>query len=193
MAFDLLSRIFPDVSIIKGFFLRGSKVAVNAPAKHADLLLFALTGDINESEHIMSHVAGLRLQQNSKLVIRLNPNTSTYVHLANYARKLNLNLYMPSDATLPGLCFFRSSSVAIDYLKADVIPVYLGLNEIISNNIFELDNKYQFENLQVDERFNVNMGAVIDKTYNQKINGAEAANYYLDQRYDADQLLRLIH
>jgi hypothetical protein len=100
---------------------------------------------------------------------------------------------MPGNETLPKICFFRSSSVALDYLKTDVIPVYLSLNEIISNNIFELDNKYQFESIQVDERFNVNLETAMQKLSSRKINGAEIANYYLDQRYDADQLSALIN
>jgi hypothetical protein len=193
MAFNLLCKKFPEVAVNKGFFLRGNKAVESAPIKHADVLLFALTGDINESEHIMSHVAELNLQQDSKLVIRLNPNTSTYAHLADYARRLHLNLYMPGNETLPKICFFRSSSVALDYLKTDVIPVYLRLNEIISNNIFELDNKYRFESVQIDGRFNANMETVINKVCSQKIKGAEVASYYLDQRYEIGQLSTLVN
>jgi hypothetical protein len=74
-----------------------------------------------------------------------------------------------------------------------VIPVYLRLNEIISNNIFELDNKYRFESVQFDESFNKYLKTAINKVGSRKINGAEMATYYLDQRYGAAQLSALIN
>lgn len=192
MAFNIIRKCFPEVTIRKGFFLRGGSETLNSGSVDRDMLLFALTGNINESEEVMRCIASSDLHEKYKVVVRLNPNTSSYNHLCKFAGALGINIFSADNDEIPRLCFFRSSSVALDYLKSDVFPIYLSLGEIISNNIFELDNKYQFESIRLDKQFKENIESLLKRLENHQINGREASNYYLDQRIDLDRLHRLL-
>ncbi|MBA3695845.1 MAG: hypothetical protein H0W85_03570, partial [Methylotenera sp.] len=193
MAYALVSTAFNQVEVKKGFFLRGSK-ATHLGNKSSTTLLFALTGNLQESKLIMQAIAKAKSVSTYNVLVRLNPNTSTYKSLIEFATHLKLNLWIEKDNLIPTICFFRSSSVAIDYLKLDVLPVYLSLNEIISSNIFALDNKFEFQSIEVNEHFNNKLQMLINETLTHQFdNGGEVANYYLDQCYDYTQLSRLLN
>lgn len=192
MAFNIIHKCFPATTVRQGFFLRGDSETLNSGSTDRGMLLFALTGNIDESEQVMRYVASSNLQEKYKVVVRLNPNTSSYNHLCKFAKALGINTFSAEIDEVPKLCFFRSSSVALDYLKSDVVPVYLSIGEIVSNNIFELDNKYQFESIRVGNQLNEDVESLLSRLKPYQINGREAANYYLDQRVDLNQLAGLI-
>ena len=158
----LMKQNFPNVMVKKGFFLRG-KVGEGKLNKIDDkLLLFALTGNLQEATYIMKAIASIKGLDGWRVVVKLNSNTSTYKVLADLANELNLELLSRTDEKLPSICFYRSSSVAIDYLKLGVMPVFLKLNEIFTNNIFELDDKCRFVSVSVDENFNASVNSIIE-------------------------------
>ena len=179
MIAQLMHKIFPNTIVRKGYFLRGSKDdASNLKKINPNTLQFALTGNIAESTKIIDCLAISGIQKNYQIIIRLNPNTLTYGHLAKYVKKLGLKLYSADDEFLPSICFFRSSSVALDYLKLNVMPVYLNLDEIVSNNVFDLDGKYEFMELDVNELIGDNIETIV--RFNIEVTkGAEISKYYL--------------
>ena len=93
---------------------------------------------------------------------------------------------------MPGLCFFRSSSVAIGYLRMKVVPVYLDLEDVISNNSFELDPVHRFESVRVDAGFGDAVAALVARYGEAGIgDGPAIADLFLDQRYDPKTLAGL--
>ena len=153
-------------------------------------LLFALIGDTLESELIIRRVASLKNILQQQLVIRLNPNTASFPYLEQLTRSLGLSLYTPQTPGLPQICFFRSSSVAVEYLKQDVRSIYLALDEPVSNNIFELDNKFGIESVHVDDDFSDSITKLSRQLY--VVKGNDIATYYLDDNFAARNLPSLI-
>ena len=185
MSSQIFKKIFPDAIIRNGFFLRGSTRVVNPIQIDPNAFLFALTGNVEESSEILNCLADSEIQENYKVIIRLNPNTSSYPYLSGLAKNLRFNLYNGNEDYLPRICFFRSSSVALEYLRFNVLPVYVCINEIITNNVFELDGKYQFNSLVLlrDKDFKVYLSekikSIIGGYSGGILNGAEISNYYL--------------
>ena len=89
----------------------------------------------------------------------------------------NLSLYSEPIKLRPIICLFRSSSTAIEYLRMGVNPIYISLNSGFSNNIFDLDNTYNFDSLDIDAFETFTPTKVI---YN-KNKCVQIANYYLRQ------------
>jgi hypothetical protein len=201
MCAKILNSTFPKVTVRNGFFLRGSRGSGgNEGIKHGtDTLLFALTGNIEESGQILSHLFESKVQECYKIVIRLNPNTSSYMYLQELVERYKFILYREQKDYLPSVCFFRSSSVALDYLRLGVLPVYINLGEIVSNNVFELDNKYQFESVDFskDKEMSIDLSQNIKKIVDIKsksvLNGAEMSDYYLNQSYNSRMLVQLLN
>jgi hypothetical protein len=193
MSEKLLSETFPEALVRKGFFLRGSKSFNKNVRQDSNTLLFALTGNIKESCEILSRLAEAEIQKTYKVIIRLNPNTSSFRYLIEYAEKHQFTLYTGKENFLPRICFFRSSSVGLDYLKLNVIPVYLDINEVVSNNIFELDNKYTFSSVKLADSIRSAINAIIE---NQALlvgqDGFKASQYYLDQNFQLNCLKSLV-
>jgi hypothetical protein len=179
MITQLMHEVFPNKIIRSGYFLRGSKDdASNLKKINLNTLQFALTGNIAESTKIIDCIAASNIQQKYQVTIRLNPNTVSYGQLSKYVKKLGLKLYSADDEFLPSICFFRSSSVALDYLKLNVMPVYLNLDEIISNNVFDLDVKYEFRTLNVNELIGEQVDTIVNNR-GELIRGVEISKYYL--------------
>ncbi|MFZ3087182.1 MAG: hypothetical protein WA123_03860 [Methylotenera sp.] len=177
----LVRVTFPNAIVKKGYFLRGDENnKTNPKKKNPNCLLFALTGNIAESTRIIDCIIALGIQKKYQIILRLNPNTSSYKYLIGYAEKFGINLYSNSMEYLPSICFFRSSSVALDYLKLNVTPVYLSLGEIISSNVFDLDKKYGFEILEMNELFGVNLNNLV-KLNNEVALGEQMSQYYLEK------------
>lgn len=190
----LVRVTFPNAIVRKGYFLRGNKKE-SLSKKSADALLFALTGNVEESKRIMDCIAKSDIQKSHLVVIRLNPNTSSYLHLKSYAETLELDLYSADQQFSPSVCFFRSSSVALDYLKLNITPVYLTLNEVISGNVFDLDDKLESMTLNVSSSFKVNLDSILSKIKlsPQLDCGEKISDYYLDQSYNPTDLIPLIN
>lgn len=189
MAYRLITKHYGDI-VCKGYFLRiphKQKTGGNEPRIS---LLFALIGDTIESELIIRRVASLKNILQQQLVIRLNPNTASFPYLEQLTRSLGLSLYTPQTPGLPQICFFRSSSVAIEYLKQDVRSIYLALDEPVSNNIFELDNKFEIESVHIDDDFSDSITKLLCQLY--VIKGNDIATYYLDDNFAARNLPSLI-
>jgi hypothetical protein len=189
----LINRSFNGKNLRQGFFLRGDRVRPLSPEKSSNYLLFGLTGNARDSKEIMGYISKSKYRKNIK--IRLNTNTSSYLYLKKYAQALNIPLFNKGDNDLPRICFFRSSSIAVEYLRLNVIPVYLNLNQIVSSNIFDLDNKFECLCLTVNVNFDKNLDTIFKKislTY-PNLDGKKIANYYLDQSYSLSDLNRLIN
>ncbi len=193
MSTILLNKSFKGKDVRQGYFIRGSNRTVLSCKKASNKLLFVLTGNVSESKLIMSYISKSGVSKNIK--IRLNPNSSSYSTLKNYAHALHLNLQSKDDNELPKVCFFRSSSVALDYLRLNVTPVYLNLHQIVSKNIFELDGRFKCMSLSVDSNFAINLDCIMKQvdSADSFSNGKELADYYLDQSYDLADLDRLIN
>ena len=68
--------------------------------------------------------------------------------------------------------------------------IYLALDEPVSNNIFELDNKFGMESVHVDDAFGDNISILLRKL--SPIKGSDIATYYLDENFAAQNLPSLI-
>jgi hypothetical protein len=71
-----------------------------------------------------------------------------------------------------------------------VRSIYLALDEPVSNNIFELDNKFGMESIHVDDAFGDNIYILLRKV--PPIKGSDIASYYLDENFTAQNLRSLI-
>ncbi len=192
MATQRLAKTHRGLNVRQGYFLRGGKPPSDDPQR-GPYLLFALTGNIRESEEILRNIAVFAKSSRQSIVIRLNPNTSTFPYLRQFTLELGLSLYEPKEVALPQLCFFRSSSVAIDYLRNDVVPIYLDTSEFISTNIFELDDKFPIESVRIDSAFGDNVACLMQKhPLGQAFDGRSVANYYLDQEFSERELSALL-
>jgi hypothetical protein len=174
MAYKLISKIFTSTRIVRGSFIRGLYTPDNFQIKK-NIILFALTSNILECELIVKAILNSNLQNRFKVQIRLNPNTGTFKKLKNIIESNNLSLFSSSANYLPLVCLFRSSSTAIEYLSLGVNPIYINLKSGFSNNIFDLDNVYNFTQLDID-KFDSYLPNKI--SYN-KDKCIEISNYYL--------------
>lgn len=190
MAYKIIRAQYGDRAI-QGYFLRGAPPRSSLALKKKNYLLFALIGDISESEKIIAAIASLKNLLDLHLVIRINPNTASFPHLRSVATSHGLSLYNPIVTALPEVCFFRSSSVAIEYLRQGVRPVYLAINEPVSNSVFELDNKFGISSVKVDGMFAQSMMELLAEDH--FLQGNEIASYYLDEDFTSSNLLNLIH
>ena len=150
MAYKVISKTFKSTRIVRGSFIRGFYTPDNFPIKK-NSILFALTSNILESEMIVKSILKSNLQNRFKVEIRLNPNTSTFKKIKNIIESNNLSLFSGFSKSLPLVCLFRSSSTAIEYLSLGVNPIYINLKSGFSNNIFDLDNVYNFTELDIDK------------------------------------------
>lgn len=196
MSSKIFNQIFPNTIIRDGFFLRGFKSSLNLIQKDPNTLLFALTGNIEETSEILNWLAVSEIQENYKVIIRLNPNTSSYAYLSGLAKKLRFNLYTGKEDFLPGVCFFRSSSVALEYLRLNVSPVYVSINEVITNNVFDLDNIYKFTTLKINKSKSNQMleyfKNIVDDNLGVEKNETKISDYYLNQTYNPLSLVQLL-
>lgn len=192
MSANILRKTFPSTEVKQGWFLRGSKNSNKQLGKNNNTLLFALTGNIEESCAVIDWIAESPIKASYRIIIRLNPNTSTYTFLAKYVEKHQLKLYTGAEDFLPQVCFFRSSSVALDYLKLDVLPVYISINEIVSNNTFELDNKYHFKQVPISHALSDSLAELEDYLQGGFNGGSQASGYYLNQAYSSKELTGLL-
>ncbi len=150
MAYKVISKTFKSTRIVRGSFIRGFYTPDNFPIKK-NSILFALTSNILESEMIVKSILKSNLQNRFKVEIRLNPNTSTFKKIKYIIESNNLSLFAGFSKSLPLVCLFRSSSTAIEYLSLGVNPIYINLKSGFSNNIFDLDNVYNFTELDIDK------------------------------------------
>lgn len=196
MIFNIVKKSFKNVLVKNGFFLRGSGVQSTEKFKISpNRLLFALTGDQRQSKKIITLIANSNFHKKYDVIIRLNKNTSTYFNLFTYAKSLGLNLYsdLEPNNSLPAICFFRSSSVALDYLKYNCIPIYLRFNDEVSSSCFELDNKINCQAVSIGADFDFEIESLLSKNTfieNNKV-GKEISDYYLNQSYKESDLLQL--
>jgi hypothetical protein len=187
MSSILINKSFKGKNIRQGYFLR-SEFESPFPKKASNFLLFGLTGSIKDSKEIMSYISRSKYKEDIK--IRLNRNTSSYSILEKYAQALNLKILKKNSNEIPKVCFFRSSSLALEYLRLNVTPVYLDLNQIVSSNIFDLDNKFKCLSLRVNLDFDRSLDVILSKvvlTY-PVVDGKKIADYYLDQSYNVADL-----
>lgn len=192
MSSIIINKSFKEKNVRQGYFLR-SKLVNLFPKKASNFLLFGLTGNIKDSKEIMGYISRSKYKEDIK--IRLNRNTSSYLTLKKYAHALNLKILKKNSNEIPKVCFFRSSSLALEYLRLNVTPVYLDLNQIVSSNIFDLDNKFKCLSLRVSLDFDRSLDVILSKivlTY-PVVDGKKIADYYLDQSYNVADLEMLIN
>lgn len=191
MIFEVILKVFPNTMVKKGFFLRGDRSHIEnvRPVIH-NCLLFALTANVEESIKIINYIKDLRISQLSKVVVRLNDNATSYKEISQYVEYSGLTLFSKKHHWHPSICFFRSSSVALDYLKFGVTPVYLHLDEIISNNAFDLMTELSFKTLEVDDSFFLNLNEIV-KNNTQIKDGMEISRFFLDSTGSDSELMEL--
>ena len=174
MAYNIISKTFTSTKIVRGSFIRSFYTPDNFLVKK-NTILFALTSNILESEMIVKAILKSNLQNRYKIEIRLNPNTDTFKKIKNIIESNNLRLFSKSSKSLPLVCLFRSSSAAIEYLRLGVNPIYINLKSGFSNNIFDLDNVYNFTQLDIN-----NFDSFLpNKILFGKKKCIEISNYYL--------------
>ena len=188
---QLVQETFAGSVIEKGYFLRGEN---HRNLKHLKLtnskLLFALTGDARESKKIMSCILEAGILKSHRVCVRLNPNTSSYLNLIKYAKSIGISIYTHHEEAKPAVCFFRSSSVALDYLNINVPIVYLSLGEAVTGNVFDLDGTYKCEVLNVSSDFFMDFCRIVNQS-ESPISAPESkkiSSYYLDQTYNNSTL-----
>ena len=193
MPYNLLTKVHPNINVRKGFFLRaqGSK-NTELMLSSSKYLLFALTGNVDESKIIIQSLAEFSIHSPMPILIRLNRNTSSFEYLASVTRQYGLNIQDRDDVSPPYICFYRSSSVALDYLRRNIPIVYIAIQEPLSSNIFELTSG-QFDEIRLESNFGIQLLAYIQKYSTDTItNGDKKANAYLDQEYNSHQLISLL-
>ncbi len=192
---QLVKKTFSHAVIRKGYFLRGGRDRSLKPNKLKDILLFALTGDAKEGKAIMNYILNSCTLKNYKICVGLNPNSSSYLSLRKYAKKIGINIYSQENDGKPAVCFFRSSSVALDYLSINVYPVYLTFGDVITGNIFDLDDRFRCAVLEVTSDFSLNLVDILNQIENSpKISeGKKISSYYLDQSFNNINLKQLIN
>ena len=191
--YNLLSKIYPNITVRKGYFLRGQEVKKSeSMLSNSKYLLFALTGNIDESKIIIEYLAEFSRCSPMPIMIRLNQNNSSFEYLASITRQYGLEVQNKDDASPPFICFYRSSSVALDYFRSNIPIVYIAVQEILSSNIFELTG-YQFDEIKLESNFGYQLLRYIQKySIDPIIDGGQKANAYLDQQYNSHQLLSLL-
>jgi len=192
MIFQVILKVFPNAMVRKGFFLRGDRYRIEevVPTIH-NCLLFALTANVKESIKIINSIKDSGVSERNKVVVRLNSNALSYKVISQYVENSGLTLFSKKHDWHPSICFFRSSSVALDYLKFGVTPVYLHLDEIISNNVFDLITEPLFETLEVNDSFSPNLNEFVKKNMQIK-NGMEISRYFLDPTDSDSELMDLL-
>jgi hypothetical protein len=153
-------------------------------------ILFALIGDIAEAKLIINKIINLQKEVSVPIKISINRNTSSFKDIQKLVMSSGLKIYNPVTCGLPKVCFFRSSSVAIEFMKRGVCSVYLDLNEPISNNIFELDAVFNIESLNISDITNITVCKYLMR--NQPVDWSKIASYYLDENYSPQDLNQLL-
>ena len=194
MVKQLAQKTFTSAEIRKGYFLRGEARRNLKNLQPSSLLLFALTGDAKECKRVMSFIIEAGINKNYRICVRLNPNASSYLNLVKFAKNTGINLYSYHKEDKPAVCFFRSSSVALDYLSINIPSVYLSLNETVTGNVFDLDSRFRCAVLKVTSNFSLNLVDILNQIENSpKIReGKKISIYYLDQSYNKINLKQLI-
>ncbi len=188
MAFNLLKKGYGDI-VRKGFFLRGSGDYPSNTLSEM-YILFALIGDIPEAKLIINKIIDLQKEVSVPIKISLNRNSSSFKDIQKLVISSGLRIYDSVNCGLPKVCFFRSSSVAIEFMKRGVCSVYLDLNEPVSNNIFELDANSSIESLKINDITNTSVCKYL--ICNQPVDWSKIASYYLDENYSLQDLNQLL-
>jgi hypothetical protein len=190
MAAKAITPAFPAVEVKSGYFIRGDWPQRTALPPQGEALMFALTGNIGESRRLLQAIARLPAGD-GRPVVRLNPHAASHGRLRHYAQELGLDIWV-AGAAAPRLCFFRSSSVAIGYLRMGVVPIYLDLGEVFSNNSFDVETDRRFERVTLDDGFAAAVSALARKYRSASVaDGPALADYYLDQSYQGKVLAGL--
>ena len=176
MSYSLISKAFKSAKVINGSFIREGRSFGNLLIDK-NYIVIALTSSITESKIIINSIISSNLHKKFKVEIRLNSNTNTYASIKMLIKNNNLSLFSEPIKLRPIICLFRSSSTAIEYLRMGVNPIYISLNFGFSNNIFDLDNTYNFDSLDIDAFETFTPTKVV---YN-KNKCVQIANYYLKQ------------
>jgi len=174
MSYSLISKAFTSTKVVNGSFIRESRSFGNLLIDKKYIVI-ALTSSIKESKTIINSIISSNLHKKFKVEIRLNSNTNTYSSIKMLIRNNNLRLYSEPIKLRPIICLFRSSSTAIEYLRMGVNPIYITLNSGFSNNIFDLDNTYNFTSLDIDA-FETFTPTKVAYSRNKCV---EISNYYL--------------
>ena len=188
MAFNQLKKGYGNI-VRKGFFLRGSTGRPSNTSSET-YILFALIGDFAEAKLIVNKIVNLQKEFSMPIKVSLNRNTSSFKHIKKLVLSSGLRIYDPVTCGLPKVCFFRSSSVAIEFMKRGIYSVYLDLNEPISNNIFELDAIFNIESLKFSDITNISVSKHLIR--NQHVDWSKIASYYLDENYSPQDLNQLL-
>jgi len=175
MVYNFISKIFNNSFIINGPFIRGSDLPDNLLVDKK-LILIVLTSYIPEAKAIIESIVSSGLHRRYKIEIKVHPDPLTSKIIIKLVNQNKLSLFTGFSNLKPIVCLFRSSSIAIEYLRIGINPIYINLQLGFSNNIFDLDNAYNFTSLDID-KFN---SFVPNKILYEKNKCIDISNYYLN-------------
>ena len=174
MVYNFISKIFINSAIINGSFIRGSDLPDNLLVDKK-LILIVLTSYIPEAKVIIESIISSGLHIRYRINIKVHPDPVTSKTIIKLVNQNKLSLFNGFSNFKPLVCLFRSSSIAIEYLRIGINPIYINLQSGFSNNIFDLDNVYNFTRLDIDKF----KSFVPSKVLYKKNKCVDISNYYL--------------
>lgn len=174
MVYKLISKIFINSTIINGSFIRGSNLPNNLLVDKK-LILIVLTSYIPEAKVIIESILSSGIHRRFRIQIKVHPDPITSKKIIKLVNQNKLSLFKGFSNLKPLVCLFRSSSIAIEYLRIGINPIYINLQSGFSNNIFVLDNLYNFTTLDIDKFSSF----VPNKISYKKSKCVDISDYYL--------------
>jgi len=192
MSYLLFKKIHPNLKVREGFFLRGNPIPANLLNSEIKVII-ALTGMENESSEILRKFAQIPKKLISTVAVQLNTNAPSYSRLSSLAVALGFRLCDSRNAIRPEICFFRSSSVAVDYLRRGSVPIYINNNDIVESNSFSLDDICVINTINLKDNFLNDFLTFFENSLALKHSLVpNFADYYLNQDFLEDDLSVLI-
>jgi len=192
MSYLLFKKIHPNLKVREGFFLRGNPIPANLLNSEIKVII-ALTGVENESSEILRKFAQIPKKLISTVAVQLNTNAPSYSRLSSLAVALGFRLCDSRNAIRPEICFFRSSSVAVDYLRRGSVPIYINNNDIVESNSFSLDDICVINTINLKDNFLNDFLTFFENSLALKHSLVpNFADYYLNQDFLEDDLSVLI-
>jgi hypothetical protein len=149
---DYIGRIHSHKNILTGYFIRGESTDEYTAHsnKMTDDIIICLTGNIAEAEILCKIITTLPSKIRNKLIIRPNRNDRNYSKIKKLFFENKLRIFDSINLSIPKYCLYRSSTMAIHYMRMGVTPIYLRFDELVSNNSFELFDKIKVCEIKIE-------------------------------------------
>lgn len=137
MGTKILNQSLNPKNLKTGYFISNFSHDPSASFIVEDIVQIALNGSVREAKEIIETIAKMKDEYKKRIFVRPNPNDKSFKLVKKYSELNGVNLYKIGTNSIPKVCFFRSSTVALEYLVLGVKIVYLQMDEIVTANIFE--------------------------------------------------------